>query len=216
MVKIMQRHEEKNYSRREEKASAFFHGAGVLFLLAAAPLFLRQAGSKGAAAIAAISFYLFSFGVMFLISTLYHLAAAGETKRKLQILDHSMIYLLILGSYAPLIFIAFRTTGSYIIAGVLLLLTFAGVTGRHFFGRKFKIFELTIYLLMGWCCAFIFPTMLAKLSSFALQMLFYGGLAYSAGTVFYLIRREFCHAVWHIFVLAGAVLQAIAVYQTVR
>ena len=212
----MQRHEEKNYSRREELASAVIHGSGVLFLLGAAPFFLKKAAASGAVAAAAMSFYLFSFAAMFMISTLYHLAGTGERKRKLQMLDHSMIYLLILGSYAPLVFIAFKTAGSYTIYGVLLLLTLAGVLGRHRFGRKFKVFELTIYLLMGWCCGFIFHTMLANLSPFALRMLFYGGVAYSAGTVFYLIRREFCHAVWHVFVLAGAVLQAIAVYQTVR
>lgn len=200
---------EKSYTRREEIAGAVIHLAGLIIPLVLLPLMLARCAGDPVAA-AAVIFYGATLFAMFGISSAYHLMVPGKAKKLLRQFDHSAIYLLIVGTYAPIVFAALKNRAGYMVFAALLVLTLAGVCGKLLVGKKFHKIEVIIYLIMGWCCVFIGPTMLRELSASSLILLISGGVAYSAGVIFYVMRREFCHAVWHFFVLAGAVLHFFA------
>lgn len=198
----------KSYTPREEILNSATHLAGILFGLAGAiPLcHLIQRGNSPLFT-AGIIFYWFSFLAMFGASSFYHLCRSQWHKVLARKFDHCAIYLLITGTYAPLITGAVKTAGGYAVLITLCVLTFLGIFGKVFFANKFHLLEVIIYVAMGWACVFIAKDLLAAMSRSGLLLLLYGGIAYTGGVIFYVIRKEFCHALWHVFVLAGAVFQ---------
>jgi hemolysin III len=64
---------------------------------------------------------------------------------------------------------------------------------------------------MGWACVFIARDLIDGMSKTGLMLLLAGGITYTSGVIFYAVRKEFFHAVWHIFVLAGAILQFLSI-----
>lgn len=202
----------KHYSKREELASAVSHFAGVILALAGAyPLRQLQLKSGNDLFGTGLLFYWFSLLAMFGASGFYHICPSEKFKPAARKLDHCAIYLLITGTYAPLITGAVRTTGGYAILLTLIFLTLAGIAGKFLFANKFHFLEVAIYIIMGWACAFIARDLIASMSSKGVLLLLAGGILYTAGVIFYVNKREFAHAVWHLFVLAGAIFQYFAI-----
>ena len=79
-----------------------------------------------------------------------------------------------------------------------------------------KGFTILLYILMGWACMAVLPRMLENLPESGFSLLLAGGIAYTIGVPFYIMRQEFCHALWHFFVLGGAILQFCCIYLTVQ
>ena len=148
---------------------------------------------------------------MFGASGFYHLCKDQWLKILARKFDHSAIYLLITGTYAPLITGAVKTKGGYITLALLCGLTLFGIFAKILFANKFHFIEVAIYLAMGWACVFIAPDLISSMTSNGLLLLLYGGIAYTGGVIFYVIHREFFHAIWHLFVLAGAIFQFFAI-----
>jgi hemolysin III len=198
----------KTYTPREERLNALSHIAGVLFAFAVIyPLYKLCVKVDSRIFTAGVIFYWFAFLAMFGASSFYHLCKDQWRKILARKFDHSAIYLLITGTYAPLITGAVRTPGGYAVMVTLCVLTFLGIAGKIFFANKFHFLEVIIYVAMGWACVFIAGDLLASMSKDGLWLLLYGGIAYTGGVVFYVVRKEFFHALWHVFVLLGAVLQ---------
>ncbi len=202
----------KHYTIREDRLNALTHLAGVLFgAVGIFPLAKLTAVNNEVPFTLGVVFYIFSFLAMFGASSFYHLCKDPWWKVLARKFDHSAIYLLITGTYAPLITGAVKTFSGYIILAVLCLLTFAGIFGKILFANKFHYLEVAIYLVMGWACVFIAPDLISSMSEDGLLLLLYGGIAYTGGVVFYIIKKEFFHALWHIFVLTGAIFQYFAI-----
>ncbi len=202
----------KHYTPREERLNAWSHIAGVFFGLAAAfPLYKLCVKNGSASFTAGVIFYWLSFLAMFGASSFYHLCKDQWTKILARKFDHSAIYLLITGTYAPLITGAVKSTGGYIILFTLCVLTLVGIFGKILFANKFHYLEVIIYVAMGWACVFIAKDLLSTMSGQGLLLLLYGGITYTGGVIFYVIHREFFHAVWHLFVLGGAIFQFFAI-----
>lgn len=198
----------KHYTPREEIMNAGTHIAGIIFGLGAAiPLYHLAVRGNSLPFTIGVIFYWLSFLAMFGASSFYHLCRSQWKKVLARKFDHCAIYLLITGTYAPLITGAVKSTGGYITLLVLCVLTFLGIFGKVFFANKFHLLEVFIYLAMGWACVFIAKDLLASMSKNGLLLLLYGGISYTGGVVFYVIHKEFFHALWHVFVLAGAVFQ---------
>ena len=104
-----------------------------------------------------------------------------------------------------------RNCSAYLLLGILFALSIAGTIGKLCFANKFHKFEIAIYLLMGWCCLFVIKPLYAAMPDRSFCFLLSGGIIYSVGTLSYLLRREFAHAAWHLFVLTGTVLQFFAI-----
>jgi hemolysin III len=204
-------------SLREEIANALTHGLGAVAALAGGAVLITLAAVWGDGwQIAGAIVFAVTLLLLYLASTLYHAIPHPTAKRRLKVLDHCAIYLLIAGTYTPFGLIGLREHGG---AGLLMLvwsLALAGVGFKLFFTGRFKGLSTALYLALGWIALTAVDEMLAAIPLATLAWIVAGGLAYSLGTVFYLNRRlPYAHAVWHGFVLLGSGFHYVAVTQQV-
>lgn len=143
--------------------------------------------------------------MMYLASSLYHAAANERQKRLLRRADHCSIYLLIAGTYTPLMLLAVGGNwGRWMLIAVWLL-ALIGIAVKCFSVTKFKKISLVLYLIMGWLCLLCIRQIFAGLSTPAIVLLITGGVFYTVGILFYINHRPYAHAVWHLFVLGGTI-----------
>lgn len=203
---------EKQYTVREERINAVTHLAGFALLFAGMfYLFSRSLAVSGISGFMASLLYGMSLLFMFGISGLYHSLRSPRGRKIARKLDHCAIYFLITGSYAPLLCRVSPDRTGVIIFSLLSVLSLIGCAGNFFDIRSFKKFEIILYIIMGWCCVSIAGKLIRTLPATLLWLLASGGVSYTAGVIFYVKRREFSHAIWHLFVLAGAALQFFAI-----
>jgi hemolysin III len=200
--------------RHEERWNALSHGFGAALAVIGASVLvtlvaLRGDGGRLAAAIV--------FGVtlvlLYVASTLYHAIPHPPAKARLKVFDHCAIYGLIAGSYTPFALVGLRDRGGLWLLAAVWALALVGVVFKWFYTGRFKLVSTLLYLAMGWLSLIVVKPMIAVLPVSTLLWLLAGGLAYTAGTVFYLSKRQFAHAAWHGFVLAGSACHYVAVTQ---
>ncbi len=204
----------KGFTRKEELWNSISHGAGAAFAVAALVLISVYAGGTGDQwkIVGGVIFGV-SLVVLFLASTLYHGFKEGKAKDVFEIIDHSAIFILIAGTYTPFTLVNLRGPVGWTIFGIIWTLTLAGIVYKIFFVRKFVIFSTLLYIFMGWLIVFAIGPLSQTLSSGGLFWLVMGGVLYTLGTPFYIIRRiPYNHAIWHFFVLGGSVCHFITVF----
>ena len=201
------------YSAAEEIANAISHGLGIAAAVVGLTLLLvKGAGGLGGIGIASVSVYGGTLIFMFLCSTLYHAIDHLPSKAVLQRLDHCAIFLLIAGTYTPIMLIGLGTSEASALLGVIWTMALAGVLLKAIWGDRFKLLSLTAFLVMGWAAVFVFYQLWMVLPRPGFHLLWVGGLSYSVGVVFYVWRRvPFNHAIWHLFVLGGATCHCISI-----
>ena len=195
-----------NYTFAEEVANVITHGLAFLASLLVFFYFIDiipleySYGQK-----TAIIIYSLTLMLMFLSSTLYHAANNPSVKQFLKRLDHCSIYLLIAGTYTPLLTIFIPGTMSIIILVAVWLMAVIGIFFKIFFIGRFKKISITTYLLMGWLGVLLINKINKVLDPAGLYLILAGGIAYSVGVVFYINKHiPFNHAIWHCFVIMGA------------
>jgi hemolysin III len=150
--------------------------------------------------------------LLYVASTLYHAIPHAGAKARLKVLDHCAIYLLIAGTYTPFTLIGLRGDTGWAMFATIWTLAFAGVVFKLFYTGRFKLVSTLIYVAMGWLVMVAIVPMWRALDGWTLGWLFAGGIAYTAGTLFYLSRNvRYSHAIWHGFVIAGSVCHFVAV-----
>jgi hemolysin III len=202
---------------REEMANAITHGVGALASAAAGAVLVTLAAQSGTR-MQQVSAIVFcgSLLLLYTASTLYHAIPTQAIKRKLKVCDHCAIYMLIAGTYTPFALIGLRGTVGWWLFGVAWGLATIGIVFKLFFTGRFKLFSTIVYIGMGWMAVFAIRPMLVKIPVSSLIWLLAGGIAYTAGTVFYHNERlRYSHAVWHLFVLAGSACHFVAVLSQV-
>lgn len=203
-----------NYSLGEEIANAITHGvasllsiAGLAVLVAFAVLY-----SGSPTVITAVSVFGASMIFLYTASTLYHAIPNPKAKKVLQVLDHSMIYVLIAGSYTPFCLITLRGITGLALCAVVWLIAIVGVSLQSFLMKKSDWINCLLYLTMGWLAIFVIEPLTAQLDPMGLWLLVGGGVAYSLGVIFYIWEKlPYNHAIWHGFVFLGTVLQFFSV-----
>lgn len=206
------------YYPHEEFANAISHGLGMLAAIVATVFMLMKAAASNLShqQIVGVAVYGISMIVLFLSSTLYHSAKNEVQKTILNRLDHCAIYLLIAGSYTPFLMITLHTTLADVLLVIIWLLAAAGIIFKIFYIDKFPRTSLATYLLMGWLSILAMYQLYQVAPIQLLYLLVAGGLSYSIGTIFYAINKiPYNHAIWHVFVLAGAALHCWAIWQFV-
>ena len=196
------------YSRREEVANAVTHGIGAALSVAALTLLIVYAAWKGPA-LHVVSFTIYGSAMLlsFLSSTLLHSFPEGKVKKFFEIMDHSCIYLFIAGTYTPILFHVVQGTLGWVLFGIMWGIALVGIVFKSFYASKFLFTSTFLYIAMGWMIVFAWQPVVERLAGAGLALLITGGVLYTAGTVFYMWRSfPYHHAVWHLFVLAGAVL----------
>ena len=199
--------------RFEEWLNALTHGAGAVAALAGAAVLITLASIYGGAwAIVGSAVYGTSLLALYVASTLYHAISHAPTKAKMKIFDHCMIYVLIAGTYTPFTLTSLRGTWGWTLFGLIWGLAIAGIVFKLYFTGRFKWLSTGIYLAMAWLILIDAEPVMKALPGAAFNWLMAGGVAYTAGTIFYMSRRlPYAHAIWHAFVIAGSVCHFAAV-----
>ncbi|MFT4926275.1 MAG: hemolysin III [Phenylobacterium sp.] len=198
------------YSTKEEWANCISHGigglasiVGLIFLLI--PIQLASQSVIETLKFSSFTIYGCSLILLFMTSTMYHGVRNQRHKALFQLLDHCAIYLLIAGSYTPLLLITIASTQANIVLGIIWFIALVGIVFKIKCGDRFEKVSLVSYLAMGWCSLFVIAQLWQKLPIGGFSLLVGGGLIYSLGTIFYSNDKiPYNHAIWHLFVLGGA------------
>lgn len=204
----------REQSRPEEIANSLSHGAGIVAALVGAPILLVHAVRHGDAAfIIGTSLFSATIFLLYSSSTIYHALPAGKAKRVFRVVDHSLIYLLIAGTYTPFTLGVLRGAWGWTLFGVVWGLASVGVTLKASGRASNPIFSTTLYLLMGWVVVIALEPLVARVPTPGLLWLLAGGLSYTAGVLFFAIdsKLRYGHLIWHCFVLAGTACHYFAV-----
>ena len=201
------------YTLGEEIANSVIHGIGVVLSIAALTMLLVFAGwSQNGWAIASAIVYGVSLVLEYTASTLYHSFPQAKVKHVFKILDHCGIYVLIAGSYTPFCLVTLRGAGGLIVFGVVWTIAIAGIIAEAFWAYRPRWLSALVYLGMGWMIVFSIKPLLALLDPAGVYLLVAGGLCYTFGTIFYVLKRvRYMHAIWHVMVLAGSICHFLAV-----
>ena len=194
------------YSVNEEIANAVSHGLGaILSVIGMVVLISNAAIAEDMLRVVSFSIYGTSMVLLFLASTLYHSVVDEKLKQLFKLLDHCAIYLLIAGSYTPLMLISLQGTLGYTMLALVWLIALGGILFKIKFGHKYKKISLTTYLGMGFLSLPIIHKLSQALPEGGLTLLAAGGAVYCAGVFFYVKKTvPYTHAIWHLFVLGGA------------
>lgn len=155
--------------------------------------------------------------LLYTMSSIYHgLSPKLKGKRVLQILDHCSIFLLIAGSYTPFALCTLREydnlTGWTIFA-IIWILAIIGIILNAIDLKRYKVFSMICYLLMGWCIiikVYILPELLT-MTGFVLLLL--GGIVYTIGAILYGVgkKHKYIHSIFHLFILLATILQFLTI-----
>jgi hemolysin III len=201
------------YTFGEELANSLIHGLGIVLAIAGLVVLLSAAAiTGGVREIASCAIYGATLVMLYTTSTLYHSVRRVEAKRVLRTLDHLAIFLLIAGTYTPFVLIALRGAWSWSLCAIVWSLAALGTIFELTPLRRFRRAMVALYIAMGWVGLIAIKPLLAALPAAGLWLLFGGGVSYTFGVLFYRWHSlRYHHAVWHLFVLGGSVLQYFAV-----
>lgn len=195
------------YSRREEFWNTLTHAIGALLGVAGLLVLLSNNSHKSPYSTISILVYATSLILLFTASSVYHAVRTEKWKRIMRKADHISIYLLIAGTYTPVSLISLIDHSGWTIFCTVWIIAAVGGLLKLFYTGKYEWFSLLLYLLMGWLIIFDIGTLIDVQSTIGLVLLGTGGACYTIGTVFYAIKKiPYNHAIWHLFVLAGAIL----------
>ncbi len=197
----------------EELANCFSHGVGLLGALAATPILIVSAVTRGTAtAIVGSSVFAATMVLLYFTSTSYHAAPIGRLKERLRRLDHAAIYLLIAGTYTPFTLGVLAGPWGWTLFGLVWGTAAFGVCYKLTAGVRYPRLSTALYLIMGWLIVIAIRPLVLAMPLPGILWLVAGGIAYTAGVWFYASRRiPYGHFLWHLFVLAGSACHFLAV-----
>jgi len=197
----------------EEQLNAWSHGIGAALGIAGLVLLIVFSKSEIPYSLFSVIVYGISIIILFLASTFYHAVKGEKRKHYFRIVDHISIYLLIAGTYTPVLLIILPDSLGWTLFWVVWGIAAFGVILKLFFTGKFETFSTLLYLVMGWLIVFDYSTLADRMASNGLYLLFAGGLFYTMGIIFYAIEKiPYNHVIWHLFVLGGAICHFFMVY----
>ena len=208
------------YSVGEEIFNSITHGIGAALSITALVILLVITVINGGTAldIVGIAIYGATLIILYTMSTLYHAITNKKAKSVLRVIDHSSVYILIIGSFVPYIFTVLKNHGikPWIVLFSIVFIAILGTVLYSIFRQKIKIFNIASYVAMGWAVSFLIPDLIEIFKANNIMYCFYfllaGGISYTAGIIFYAIKKiKYFHSIWHLFVLAGSILQFFAI-----
>lgn len=204
---------ERTYTLGEEIANAITHGVGAAASIAALVTLVFVAALWGNGwHLASAIVYGVSMFVLYTASTLYHAIQNPKACAVFKIIDHAGIYLLIAGTYTPFTLIAIRDKGGWWLFAIVWTLAIVGIALEAWWVDRPKWVSAAVYLGMGWLAVTMIKPLLESLEPGGIWLLLAGGLAYTVGTIFYVLKRvKWMHPVWHLWVLAGSALHFLSV-----
>ncbi len=207
-------HRSRIATRAEKIADGIVHGVGLVVALMAGSVLLTVALLRTAPQeFPALALYVGSLVAVLSISMAFNLWPRTAAKRFLARLDQAAIFLFIAGTYTPFLSLLWGTPEGLGLTIFIWSAALIGVALKLIVPQKFGRMAIVLYLLTGWSGIVIFHHLAAALPTGALWLLLAGGIAYSLGIVFHLWEKlTFHNALWHLFVVIGASLHLVAVF----
>ena len=207
----------RKLTNTEEIINSVTHGIGALLSIAALIVLIIVADKHGDIwHLVSFSIYGGTLILLYLSSTLYHSFSTPRIKNLFARFDHVSIFLLIAGTYTPILLTSIRGVWGWTLFIIIWTIALVGAIIRSIYLHRFRKLMVVIYLLMGWLFVLAGKEIYLSLPSTSILFLVLGGLAYSVGVIFYMWRKlPYSHGIWHLFVLAGSILHFFAIYYTV-
>jgi hemolysin III len=204
----------REQTRIEEMINTLTHGLGFGLSIAALVFLVLSANRTGNwVYVLGTSVFGITLIGLYFASMMYHGLPRGRWKDRFHVMDHVSIYLLIAGSYTPVTLIALPGVWKWIIISVIWSAALAGIILKLFWFRRFKVFSLVLYALMGWMIIVALKPLIENVNSLSLFYMAAGGIFYTVGILFYTWKSlKFNHSIWHLFVLGGSICHFFMVY----
>jgi hemolysin III len=200
----------------ERRADEAIHGLSILFAVAGSLRLASTFWRLNDAIIAGLAIYCFGLLTMFSCSAFYNLTENQSLKAVFRRLDHAMIFVMIAGTYTPLLLGLLPTPLGIGLLAVVWLGAGLGAAAKLLVPTRFERSSTVAYLLLGWIIVIALVQLIRVLALPGILLIGAGGLFYSVGVIFHLWSRlPFQNAVWHAFVLAGAVCHFVAILRFV-
>ena len=204
----MKKQKEKKCTQtiREEIANSITHGLGFGLSIAGLTFLLIYSRLEGDLwRIIAFTVYGATLITLYLVSTLYHSLTNSRAKAIFRRLDHSAIYLLIAGTYTPVILISLRNTWVLYMLPVVWVMAGIGIYVKISYIHRFEKLSLAYYIIMGWMALIAAKPLFDTIPIEAFMWIIIGGVSYTTGVIFYTWNRlPYHHTIWHGFVLLGS------------
>ncbi len=203
----------RQYTLGEEIFNSVSHGTGSLLAVAGTVVLITlSAIYSDAWAVVSSCIYGGSLIILYTMSTLYHAISHPKAKAFFRIMDHNTIFFLIAGTYTPYTLVTLRGTVGWILFSIVWGAAVVGIILNSIDLERFKKISLVCYVLMGWVIIFAIKPMMENMSSVSLILLLLGGIFYTVGIIFYVIKKiKYFHSIWHLFTVAGSVLHYFSV-----
>lgn len=198
----------------EEVMNTISHGIGAVAAVAGfAVLLFYAAISTHEWAFLSALFYGISLISVFVSSTVYHGVSNPSLKNTLCIIDHACIFLLIAGTYTPILLITIGGDAGWLFFYLIWGLAISGVFIKIFFKEEFESVSLIAYIVMGWLAVFKVFDLYEAVAYPGFIMIILGGFAYMFGVIFFVMDKKwpFAHFIWHLFVIIGSLLHYMAI-----
>ena len=169
----------------EEKWNAITHGIGAVLGVIGLTLLIVKDTQKTEYSLLSVIIYGLSIIILFTASTAYHAVKKEKYKHNFRIIDHISIYLLIAGTYSPVLLITLEQSLGWTLFAIVWGIAAFGVVLKLFFTGRFNVFSTLLYLVMGWLIVFDFSNLKAVVAPEGIVLLMFGGAAYTIGILFY-------------------------------
>jgi hemolysin III len=191
----------------EEIANSIIHGIGAGLSIAGLVLLIVFASSYGDVwRIVSFSIFGTTLILLYLSSTLYHSFTGPRIKFIFRIMDHVSIYLLIAGTYTPIVLVGIQGAWGWTLFGIIWGLAILGIVLKICFMGRFSVLSSIFYLLMGWMVVIAINPMITMLPFGFIVWIVIGGLSYTIGIIFFAVDKiPYNHVIWHLFVLGGSI-----------
>ncbi|MDD4407412.1 MAG: hemolysin III family protein [Bacilli bacterium] len=208
-----------NYTKGEEIMNMVTHIiGGVIGIVALILCIIFSCLHKDGYALAGSIVFGISMILLYTTSSIYHgLSPKKSTAKKVfQVLDHCTIFILIAGTYTPILLTGIRihsSTLAWSLFGILWGVAILGIIFNSIDLKRYKKFSMICYLTMGWCIVITAKDIISILGVPAVILLLAGGIAYTIGAVLYGIgsKKKYFHSIFHIFVNIGSLLHFLCI-----
>ena len=206
-----------DYTKGEELFNTISHTAGAAFGIAALLTCLFVAVTTGDGwSIVSAAIYGASLILLYSMSSLYHGLRHEMVKKVFQVIDHCTIYLLIAGTYTPVMLCSVRVVSplwAWIIMGIVWGCSIVATVFTAIDLKRYAVFSMICYLGMGWSVILAIKPTMEALPLPALLWIVFGGISYTLGAILYGLGKKYryMHSIFHMFVLIGSILQYVGI-----
>lgn len=203
----------RQQTNTEERWNTLTHGIATVFGVIGLIAMCIKVDMDQSWGLFSVLIYGLSLVILFTASALYHYVRSEARKHYFRIVDHISIYLLIAGTYTPVLLLLLSDSLGWTLFWIIWGIAAFGLVLKLFFTGKFEIFSTLLYLVMGWLIVFDFTNLSNAMGPIGIAWLYAGGLFYTVGIVFYVIQKlPFNHVIWHLFVMGGAFCHFMMIY----